>query len=394
MSLRPDVRIDSRATAAPVARLGDVLRAGVAQVGVQGGGKGGRGGGGKGGGRGGGGGRGNPPTPRAPPAPAPPTPRLPKGPVMTSSDAETFVQKVAATLKASGKPKIAAVVLQGYKDSIIKYLTNDFRFDFNNLVDQQKNKVLWDTATFIENVLTDFGMSGGFWSNDGKTRFANNDVENLLVHRDKAFEIFKRTDNFMSNRAKSGNPPTPRPKSRNAFLAVVAKHGVAGSTEPAVLLVGEKGFKAQHLKGTLTFNIPGGGEKAVDKGDAEKTAFREFKEETGANASILMGVPGATLKRTVNGKHTAVFTIHVPATAEQVSQMLQLKNYDKSYKMQRTQTNLSNETMGWVWARRSAIRAAGANGVVPLTLTPRINIELRMARLQRDLEKSYGNLPP
>ena len=147
-----------------------------------------------------------------------------------------------------------------------------------DLSDQSKNAVLWSTARFIENVLTDWNLSGGFWV--GNLRFANNDVKNLRDHRKEAFMIFQRTADHLLTAAAPATPTTSSASAAShwdvAFLfVVVEKLGfVKGKDEkPHLLLIGHK-----QKNDYRHWGVPGG---LRDKADPSSlfTAMREFGEE-------------------------------------------------------------------------------------------------------------------
>ena len=257
---------------------------------------------------------------------------------MKPADALEFLKKVnEAVEEIKGR---SFKVPQDMQDQVVKYLTNDFKPHMANLGDHSKNKVLWTTAMFIENVLTTWGLSGGFWSNDYTVRFANNDVQNLVERRDQAFEVFDRTLKRLN-------------KKKVAFLYVVAKQlgFTTSKSGPQLLLMGHK----QPNNGYRHWGIPGGLRDDTDPNPLF-SAMRELGEE-------LMG-----MKRP---KKTAIDSLVTKAL--QVGSLQQLQQSDdKSYTayvlivntalefemafglpkrtvVQKYEKDLSNETRGYVW---------------------------------------------
>ena len=89
-------------------------------------------------------------------------------PTWSAGYAKQFLDKVHTFLKLRGVKLARDDKLSLHT---AQYLTGTFT-PHPDLSDQSRNAVLWSTAFFIENVLTDWGLSGvgGFWV--GKTRFA------------------------------------------------------------------------------------------------------------------------------------------------------------------------------------------------------------------------------
>jgi hypothetical protein len=257
---------------------------------------------------------------------------------MQPDKAREFVKKVNETLQeVKGR---SFQVPKDMQDQVVKYLANTFTPDMANLGDQSKNKVLWTTAMFIENVLTDWGLSGGFWSNDHTVRFANNDVQNLVERRDQAFEVFDRTLKRIN-------------KKKVAFLYVVAKElgFTTSKSGPQLLLMGHK----QPNNAFRHWGIPGGLRDDTDPNPLFN-AMRELGEE-------LLG-----MKRP---KKTAIDSLVTRAL--QVGSLQQLQQSDdKSYTayvlivntalefevafglpkrttVEKYQKDLSKETQGYVW---------------------------------------------
>ena len=168
------------------------------------------------------------------------------------------------------KPPSRWMEMEGH---VVRYLTQTFSPD-GDLSDRGKNAVLWSTAQFIEGILSDWGLSGGFWV--GNTRFSNADVHNLLHEREKAMQLFERA---RKNIAAMKTTPRHKPASTTqtptpvAFLYIVATRlGYKGDTRPHLLLIGHTTPDHRH------WGVPGG---LCDRSDSSTlfSAMRELSEE-------------------------------------------------------------------------------------------------------------------
>lgn len=166
---------------------------------------------------------------------------------------------------------------------VTKYLTHTFKshWDLSNKV---KNAVLWSTAMFIESVLVDRCLIGGFFVSG--TRFANNDevvlVGYLRDERDKAMTLFDeartnlfdraRTNMLIKNQSLTKSALTKPPV---AFVYVVAQSlGFGGDHRPHLLMIGHTRTRTEYRH----WGVPGG---LRDRNDSSSlfSAMRELGEE-------------------------------------------------------------------------------------------------------------------
>jgi hypothetical protein len=187
-------------------------------------------------------------------------------PTWSAAKGFDFIDKVQAALT---RMKVRFTKNDEMFVHVLQYLTGTFVLH-PDLRDRNKNSVLWSTALFIENFLTDFGLSGGFWV--GNIRFANNNVENLRDHRKEAFELFQRTLDYLDKAAKLVSKTT-----RVAFLYVVVdKLGFLKKERPQrhLFLIGH----IQPNNEVRHWGVPGGRRDASDKSSLVNV-MREFGEE-------------------------------------------------------------------------------------------------------------------
>ena len=172
------------------------------------------------------------------------------------------------------------------------------------------------------------------------------------------------------------------PFTGNGFLYLVAD-SVAGVKGPVVLLVGEKAYKADKNIATSSdrkWSPPGGGYKDKDRRNLENTAWREFEEETGATLSNLRkGSYKWTTLHTGQGSVTMMLRIRLPA--EKVEQIIGMKSMGSSL-TKKMDTDLSNETKGYVWVTLDALRNVDKHNLV-LNVGKNVKIQLRDWRIFR-----------
>lgn len=235
---------------------------------------------------------------------------------------------------------------------VTQYLTNAFT-PHCDLSHHTKNAVLWTTAMFIENVLTDWNLSGGFWV--GQTRFANNDVKNLRDNREAAMKLFERT---RKNLAALNSWPQPSVSSTRpvAFVYIVAnKLGFASSNAqnipntPHLLLIGHTGAGCRH------WGVPGGLRDRLDSSTLF-SAMRELGEEfLGMKHPSIKAVEGLICTANANGSLSKLMqTPHKQYTAW-VLQVDSARLFEEAFRLprrtveQKYEASLSNETKGYLW---------------------------------------------
>ena len=260
-------------------------------------------------------------------------------PTWSAAQAKQFLDKVhnAVTLRGGKIARNHELFLH-----TAQYLTGTFE----NLNDGDKNKVLWSTAMFIENVLTDWNLSGGFWV--GKMRFANNDVENLRYHRKEAFVIFQRTADYLDGLLVAKQVVQ---KPRVAFLyVVVGRLGFRKNDAPQMhlLLVG-------HIQknGPRHWGVPGGLRDAGDQSSLAN-AMREFGEEvlgkkalSSTSVSTLVATANSTGKLsqlTRKDNYTAWLLFVDSALEFEMAFGLPKRTVDEKYN-----STLSSETKGYLY---------------------------------------------
>lgn len=167
-------------------------------------------------------------------------------------------------------------------------------------------------------------------------------------------------------------PAPPKPASvnwtrqGNAFLWLVAKNGVAGINEPAVLLVGEfqtNGKTTVNGSHSRYWNVPGGGAEQRDNDTPLFTAIREFNEETQSDILLMLAaLPSNRIHSVYSSRsgRTQYFMVHVADTAENISRQLRLRDHDKPRKTQMDARLQNGETQGWVWVTKSGLLVAAA----------------------------------
>ena len=152
----------------------------------------------------------------------------------------------------------------------------------------------------------------------------------------------------------------------NGFVYVVARNGVGGTSEPAVLFVGETKHKAT-AKGALPTQWgPLGGGSDPKRGDKDlgDTAWNEAYEELGKRGlgSLMRSKAIKTkwyINRYIVGKVLVAF-LYVDATGEEISRLLGLPEATGPRSKQLKAVLQRGETKGYVWLRKGALETATA----------------------------------
>jgi hypothetical protein len=274
------------------------------------------------------------------------------------SNVHEALTRIFASMDPPLDPPIRDKIMEMH---VTQYLTQTFT-PHKDLTDRTKNAVLWSTAMFIENRLTDWGLSGGFYVNG--IRFANNDVKNLLDERDSAMELFDRTrQNLQRMKLIPPTPtptptltptPTPTPPSNKsspavAFLYIwVRKLGFTkGPDVPHLLLIG-------HVNsGYRKWGVPGG---LRDRGDKSTLfcAMREMCEE-------LLGMHPSTNdvnNMITKANNVGTFKQLIQTSDNYTAWMFEVDsalNFEMQFGLpkrtiiQKYNAPLSNETKGYLW---------------------------------------------
>lgn len=272
-------------------------------------------------------------------------------PTWSAAKAFDFIDKVQAALT---RKKVRFTINDEIFVHVMQYLTGAFVMH-PDLSDKKMNNVLWSTAMFIENYLTDWGLSGGFWV--GKIRFANNDVENLRDHRKEAFELFQRTLDYL-NKATTKTPQAPAPqapvpyKPQVAFLYVVVdKLGFLKNEVPQrhLFLIGH----IQPNNAVRHWGVPGGLYDAGDKSSLVNV-MREFGEEVLGKKNLdtkavmnlvsIANSVGKLIKFKEDGNYTGWKLLVKSALAFEMAFGLPKKTLQEKY-----EAKLSNETRGYLY---------------------------------------------
>ena len=274
----------------------------------------------------------------------------------------------------------SAIVLRGTKlarnDKLFlhttQYLTGTF-VPHQDLDDRDKNRVLWSTAMFIENVLTDMNLSGGFWV--GSMRFANNDVENLRDHRKEAFVIFERTADYLAGLSKQVGHKQVGHKPAVAFLYVVVKRLGFLKNDPQqahLLLIG-------HVQkdGPRHWGVPGGLRDAGDK-TSLANAMREFGEEVLGRKSLSSSAvsnliatansTGTLSKLTQINNYTAWLLVVDSALHFEMAFGLPKRTVEEKYN-----SALSRETKGYLYVPLPLKATPDKNGAMTVTAPIALN---------------------
>lgn len=267
-----------------------------------------------------------------------------------------FIAKVQAALT---RKKVRFTTNDEMFVHVMQYLTGTFVLH-PDLSDKKRNNVLWSTAMFIEDFLSAWGLSGGFWV--GNIRFANNNVENLRDHRKEAFELFQRTLDYLNKAtktvSKTPQPQAPVPqapvpyKQRVAFLYVVVdKLGFLKNEVPQrhLFLIGH----IQPKNAVRHWGVPGGLYDAGDKSSLVN-AMREFGEEVLGKKNLdtkavmnLVSIANSVGKLTKfkeDGNYTAWKLLVKSALAFEMAFGLPKRTIQEKY-----QASLSNETRGYLY---------------------------------------------
>ena len=275
----------------------------------------------------------------------------------SASEAKVFLDdvydaltRIFAQMRPPRKPPLRDSEMYRH---VAQYLTQTFT-PHDDLSDHTKNAVLWSTAMFIENVLTDWGLSNGFWV--GKTRFANNDVENLRDERERAMELFNRTRNNLMAMKASTKASLKKHVSRNppvAFVYIVAQklgfvRNSSQDTGPYLLLMGHTG--SSHRR----WGVPGG---LRDHSDSSTlfSAMRELGEElfgmhpSAKDVGVLIQKANAVgtlskLTQTPISDYTAWMLNVDSALQFEIAFGLPKRTVDQKYN-----APLSKETRGYLW---------------------------------------------
>lgn len=268
-----------------------------------------------------------------------------------------------------------------WKANVIRYLTNDFK-PHCDLADQTKNVVLWSTAMFIENMLSDWGLSGGFWV--GSVRFANNDVQNLRDRRTQAMELFERTRQYVK-----AMTPCPRPQHKIqqvAFVYIVADRLGFGCRAPGtpkaphLLMIGHNSHGHRH------WGVPGGQRDPSDESTLH-AAMREMMEEllgkrhpskpmVTKNIQRANGIGAITKLLQTPSKEYTAWMLRVPSALsfEMTFNLPKRPVTEKYYQA------LSTETRGYLWIPLPLQVTTTIKGINSLTAPSELNHRPLMLR--------------
>lgn len=291
------------------------------------------------------------------------------------SDAERFMTDVQKKLALYVNHRIDEERVK----NVIKFLTNDFT-PHPDLRDGKKNAVLWDTAWFIENVLTDWGMNSYYGLFVNQIRFANNDVKNLRDHRKEAMMLFCNVREGLG--AQPNRPIRSKPRAAGqrkvAFLYIVASElGFAKrsttTAAPHLLLIGHTAHRPRH------WGIPGG---LVDHSDRDslRAAMREMGEELlGRKGITKSDVETLITKANDVGKLTKLTQTADKSYTAWLLKVDTAKKFERAFAelykrtiVEKYDKRLSNETMGYLWIPLSAVQNARNNTIAaPIELGSR-----------------------
>lgn len=154
----------------------------------------------------------------------------------------------------------------------------------------------------------------------------------------------------------------------NGFVYVVARNGVGGTNESAVLFVGETQHKATATataKGALKLQWgPLGGRSDAKRGDKNlgDAAWNEAYEELGKRGlGSLMKSKAIKTKWYVHRHEPGkvfIGILYVDATGEEISKLLSLPESAASRGKQLEAPLQQGETMGYAWVRKEALEKA------------------------------------